>query len=190
MRSGCPPGFLPSHFVCSSSMSATCGDLRSRNDPVADAPPRRGGAARHRNRCRRRCPTRPAAHMHLQPVTAAGRGCVGDRYGHRHAVHGRMRSSDPTRTSRWPASNWRAAPSRPNASRTTGSLTAQVFYAPYRPGATYVSTGRGCANTGRSTATGLHAGRSHHCDVVESVTIEPHPVDNRVLSGGNRKGTR
>jgi hypothetical protein len=29
-----------------------------------------------------------------------------------------------------------------------GMLTAQVFYAPYRPGATYVSTGRGCANTG------------------------------------------
>jgi hypothetical protein len=29
-----------------------------------------------------------------------------------------------------------------------GPLVAQVFYAPYRPGATYVSTGRGCANTG------------------------------------------
>ena len=29
-----------------------------------------------------------------------------------------------------------------------GILTAQVFFAPYRPGATYVSTGRGCANTG------------------------------------------
>jgi hypothetical protein len=29
-----------------------------------------------------------------------------------------------------------------------GILTAQVFYHPYRPGATYVATGRGCANTG------------------------------------------
>ncbi len=29
-----------------------------------------------------------------------------------------------------------------------GLLAAQVFYAPYQPGATYVSTGRGCANTG------------------------------------------
>jgi hypothetical protein len=29
-----------------------------------------------------------------------------------------------------------------------GILTAQVFYAPYRPGATYVSTGRGCASKG------------------------------------------
>jgi len=29
-----------------------------------------------------------------------------------------------------------------------GILTAQVFYQPYRAGATYVSTGRGCANTG------------------------------------------
>jgi hypothetical protein len=29
-----------------------------------------------------------------------------------------------------------------------GNLTAQVFFAPYRPGATYVSTGRGCANIG------------------------------------------
>ncbi len=29
-----------------------------------------------------------------------------------------------------------------------GVLTAQVYWAPYRPGATYVSTGRGCANTG------------------------------------------
>lgn len=29
-----------------------------------------------------------------------------------------------------------------------GVLTAQVFYAPYQPGATYISTGRGCANTG------------------------------------------
>jgi hypothetical protein len=29
-----------------------------------------------------------------------------------------------------------------------GNLTAQVFYQPYRPGATYVATGRGCATTG------------------------------------------
>jgi hypothetical protein len=29
-----------------------------------------------------------------------------------------------------------------------GNLTAQVYYAPYRPGATYISTGRGCALTG------------------------------------------
>jgi hypothetical protein len=29
-----------------------------------------------------------------------------------------------------------------------GPTTAQVFYGPYRPGATYVSTGRGCASTG------------------------------------------
>ena len=29
-----------------------------------------------------------------------------------------------------------------------GVLTAQVFYQPYRAGATYVATGRGCANTG------------------------------------------
>jgi hypothetical protein len=29
-----------------------------------------------------------------------------------------------------------------------GILTAQVFYQPYRPGATYASTGKGCATTG------------------------------------------
>jgi hypothetical protein len=29
-----------------------------------------------------------------------------------------------------------------------GILTAQVFYQPYRPGATYIATGRGRANTG------------------------------------------
>jgi hypothetical protein len=29
-----------------------------------------------------------------------------------------------------------------------GILTAQVFYQPYRRGATYIATGRGCANTG------------------------------------------
>jgi hypothetical protein len=29
-----------------------------------------------------------------------------------------------------------------------GILTAQVYYQPYRPGATYIATGRGCANTG------------------------------------------
>ena len=29
-----------------------------------------------------------------------------------------------------------------------GILPAQVFYQPYRPGATYIATGRGCANTG------------------------------------------
>jgi hypothetical protein len=29
-----------------------------------------------------------------------------------------------------------------------GILTAQVYYAPYRPGATYSSTGRGCVLTG------------------------------------------
>lgn len=29
-----------------------------------------------------------------------------------------------------------------------GIVPAQVFYQPYRPGAVYISTGRGCANTG------------------------------------------
>jgi hypothetical protein len=29
-----------------------------------------------------------------------------------------------------------------------GTQTAQVYYAPYRPGATYTATGRGCASTG------------------------------------------
>jgi hypothetical protein len=29
-----------------------------------------------------------------------------------------------------------------------GLLPAQVYYQPYRPGATYVSSGRGCASTG------------------------------------------
>jgi hypothetical protein len=29
-----------------------------------------------------------------------------------------------------------------------GPGTAQVYYSPYRPGATYASTGRGCASTG------------------------------------------
>jgi hypothetical protein len=29
-----------------------------------------------------------------------------------------------------------------------GPLAAQVYYAPYTPGATYVSTGRGCATAG------------------------------------------
>ncbi|HEX2286784.1 MAG TPA: hypothetical protein VHI10_18505 [Mycobacterium sp.] len=29
-----------------------------------------------------------------------------------------------------------------------GPLTAQVYFAPYRPGATYVSTGSGCATRG------------------------------------------
>ena len=29
-----------------------------------------------------------------------------------------------------------------------GTLTAQVFFQPYRPGATYIATGRGCATTG------------------------------------------
>jgi hypothetical protein len=36
----------------------------------------------------------------------------------------------------------------PKCQQSNGVLTAQVFYAPYQPGATYVSTGRGCANTG------------------------------------------
>jgi hypothetical protein len=30
----------------------------------------------------------------------------------------------------------------------SGVLPAQVFYQPYRPGATYIATGRGCATTG------------------------------------------
>lgn len=29
-----------------------------------------------------------------------------------------------------------------------GPGTARVYFAPYRPGATYISTGRGCANVG------------------------------------------
>ncbi len=40
------------------------------------------------------------------------------------------------------------SPGPPKCEQNNGVLTAQVFYAPYRPGATYVSTGRGCANTG------------------------------------------
>jgi hypothetical protein len=40
------------------------------------------------------------------------------------------------------------SPEPPKCEQNNGVLTAQVFYAPYRPGATYVSTGRGCANTG------------------------------------------
>ncbi|WP_102143833.1 hypothetical protein [Mycobacterium hubeiense] len=35
----------------------------------------------------------------------------------------------------------------PNCESTQGPSTAQV-YVPYRPGATYVATGKGCANTG------------------------------------------
>lgn len=40
------------------------------------------------------------------------------------------------------------SPEAPKCEQNNGVLTAQVYYAPYRPGATYVSTGRGCANTG------------------------------------------
>jgi hypothetical protein len=40
------------------------------------------------------------------------------------------------------------SPEPPKCEQNNGVLTAQVFYSPYRPGATYVSTGRGCANTG------------------------------------------
>lgn len=32
--------------------------------------------------------------------------------------------------------------------KTDGPNMAQVYYAPYRPGATYTATGRGCASTG------------------------------------------
>ena len=38
-------------------------------------------------------------------------------------------------------------PRAPKCEQNNGVLPAQVFYAPYQPGATYVSTGRGCANT-------------------------------------------
>jgi hypothetical protein len=40
------------------------------------------------------------------------------------------------------------SPGPPKCEENNGVLPAQVFYAPYEPGATYVSTGRGCANTG------------------------------------------
>ena len=40
------------------------------------------------------------------------------------------------------------SPGPPKCEQNNGVLPAQVFYAPYEPGATYVSTGRGCANTG------------------------------------------
>lgn len=36
----------------------------------------------------------------------------------------------------------------PKCEQNNGVLTAQVYFAPYRPGSTYVATGRGCANTG------------------------------------------
>jgi hypothetical protein len=40
------------------------------------------------------------------------------------------------------------SPEPAKCEQNNGVLTAQVFYAPYRPGGTYVSTGRGCASTG------------------------------------------
>jgi hypothetical protein len=40
------------------------------------------------------------------------------------------------------------SPEPPKCVQNNGVLTAQVYYAPYRPGGTYVATGRGCANTG------------------------------------------
>ncbi len=40
------------------------------------------------------------------------------------------------------------SPGPPKCQENNGVLPAQVFYSPYEPGATYVSTGRGCANTG------------------------------------------
>jgi len=40
------------------------------------------------------------------------------------------------------------SPEPPKCEQNNGVLTAQVYYSPYRPGATYVATGRGCANTG------------------------------------------
>ncbi len=40
------------------------------------------------------------------------------------------------------------SPGPPKCEQNNGVLPAQVFYAPYQPGATYVSTGKGCANTG------------------------------------------
>jgi hypothetical protein len=36
----------------------------------------------------------------------------------------------------------------PKCQQGEGNLTAQVYYAPHRPGATYIATGRGCALTG------------------------------------------
>jgi hypothetical protein len=36
----------------------------------------------------------------------------------------------------------------PKCQQGEGTLAAQVYYAPYRPGATYTATGRGCALTG------------------------------------------
>ncbi|BBZ16509.1 hypothetical protein [Mycolicibacterium gadium] len=40
------------------------------------------------------------------------------------------------------------SPNPPICQSSNGVLPAQVYYAPHEPGATYVSTGRGCANTG------------------------------------------
>jgi len=40
------------------------------------------------------------------------------------------------------------SPEAPKCQENNGVLPAQVFYAPYEPGSTYVSTGRGCVNTG------------------------------------------
>lgn len=40
----------------------------------------------------------------------------------------------------------------PQCQHTLGPRTAQVYYAPHRPGATYVSTGKGCASTGNPQA--------------------------------------
>jgi hypothetical protein len=47
-----------------------------------------------------------------------------------------------------PTFQMQGSPGPPKCEQNNGVLPAQVFYAPYEPGATYVSTGRGCANTG------------------------------------------
>lgn len=36
----------------------------------------------------------------------------------------------------------------PQCQQGEGNLAARVYYAPYRPGGTYIATGRGCAVTG------------------------------------------
>lgn len=42
--------------------------------------------------------------------------------------------------------------SAPKCTEASGYSTARIYFAPYRPGATYVATGRGCAMAGNALA--------------------------------------
>jgi hypothetical protein len=126
-------------------MSATCGELASRNDQVADDARRVGGSDRRRN-CERGQRRAPACALLVHAVTAQVVPVSGTNVVTATLTPAACNRSQPYLMVACIQLQGSDGPGQ--CAQGEGVLPAQVYYQPYRPGATYPSSGRGCSSTG------------------------------------------